>query len=105
MAMFLFLMGSLFVLGVGGGLVIGLRAAPERLRPATLLWLSAFYLGLAIVLLREGDPALSGEAAHRNAPFAFLLYGVLLGGPWVGGTFAGRAVGRAIRGSAPRGGS
>ena len=98
MATLLFFMAACFVLGVTGGVIIGLRAIPARLRPATLLWLSAFYVGLAVFLLREGDPALEGEAAHRNAPFAFVLYGILVGGPWVGGTFAGRAIGRAMRG-------
>lgn len=98
MTTLLVFMATCFILGVGGGLVIGLRAIPERLRPATLLWLSAFYVGLAVFLFREGDPALQGEAAHRNAPFAFVLYGVLLGGPWIGGTFAGRTIGRALQG-------
>lgn len=100
MSTLLTLMAVLFVLGLGGGLIIGARAAPERLGPATGLWLSALFVGLALVLWREGDPALSGEAARRNAPFAFLLYGVLLGGPWIGGTLAGRAIGRARRGRA-----
>jgi hypothetical protein len=99
MTTLVFFMGICFVLGLSGGFVIGMRAAPERLGPATWLWLSAFFLGLAIVLWREGDPALSGEAAHRNAPFAFVLYGLLIGGPWIGGTMAGRAMGRARRGS------
>jgi hypothetical protein len=98
MATFLFLMAACLVLGVCGGLVIGLRASPERLGPATLLWIAAFFIGLAIVLVQEGDPALSGEAARRNAPFAFVLYGILLGGPWAGGTLAARKVGRAMRG-------
>lgn len=98
MATLLFFMAALFVAGFGGGLFIGARAVPERLTPATLLWLAAFFVGLAMVLWLEGDPALSGEAARRNAPFAFVLYGVLLGGPWAGGTFAGRKIGRALRG-------
>lgn len=98
MATFLFLMAACFVLGVGGGLVIGARAVPERLGPATWLWIAAFFAGLAVVLWREGDPSLTGEAARRNAPFAFVLYGILLGGPWAGGTWAGRKIGRAMRG-------
>ncbi|MCB2047706.1 MAG: hypothetical protein KDE32_05690 [Novosphingobium sp.] len=99
MATFLFLIALCFVLGLCGGIYIGRIAVPDRLRSATLVWLSAFFVGLAIVLWREGDPALSGEAARRNAPFAFALYSFFLGGPWVGGTFAGRPVGRALRGN------
>ncbi len=101
MATFLFFMAACFVLGLGGGFFIGLRATAQRLAPATLLWLSAFFICLGIVLVREGDPAMSGDAARSNAPFAFLLYSVLLGGPWAGGTFAGRAIGRALRGPEP----
>ncbi len=65
MTTLLVFMATCFILGFGGGLVIGIRAIPERLRPATLLWLSAFYVGLAVFLFREGDPALQGEAARR----------------------------------------
>ena len=100
MATFLLLIVACFAFGIGGGLLIGLRAMPERMRLATLWWLAAFFVCLAIVLVMDGDPALSGEAARRNAPFAFVLYGIFLGGPWIGGTFAGRAVGKALRGRA-----
>ena len=54
----------------------------------------------APALYRQFSPRSPPEAARRNAPFAFLLYGVLLGGPWIGGTLAGRAIGRARRGRA-----
>lgn len=97
MATFLFLIFCCLVLGVGGGLFIGLRAIPGRSKPATLLWIAAFFVALAVVLVREGDPAMAGEAARANAPFAFIIYGIFLGGPWIGGTFAGRTIGRALR--------
>jgi hypothetical protein len=102
METFLLLIAVCFAFGVFGGVLIGKRALPERRGMATLWWVGTFFVCLAIVLVMDGDPALSGEAARRNAPFASVLYGILLGGPWLVGTLAGRAVGKALRGKETR---
>lgn len=95
----LFLFGAaLAVLGFGGGFYIGRRAVPGRTRPAMALWLSLPVLLVAIVVLPGGDPSLSGEAAHRNAPFATVLYSILLGTPFAVASFIGLGLGKAARG-------
>lgn len=91
---FIFLAG---IVGTFGGMFIGKVAVEGRTKPAMALWLAVPFLLLAIVLLREGDPAMSGADAMRNAPFAMLLYSFFFGGPWVIGSFGGFAVGRALR--------
>jgi len=90
--------GALAVLGFGGGLFIGRRAVPGRTKPAMALWLVTPILLVAIVVLREGDPSLTGEAARRNAPFATLLYSIFLGIPFAIASFIGLGLGKATRG-------
>jgi len=91
----LLLFGSaLTVMGFVGGLFLARRAVPGRLKPALALWLTWPFLLIAIFVLSEGDPSLSGEAARRNAPFATLLYCVLLGTPFVLASLMGVAAGR-----------
>lgn len=94
----LFFGGALAVMGFFGGLYIGRRAVPGRVKPAMALWLITPILLVAVVVLSEGDPALSGEAARRNAPFATLLYSILLGTPFAIGSFAGLKFGKVARG-------
>ena len=94
---FIFLAG---IVGTFGGMLIGKVAVQGRTRPAMALWLAIPFVLLAIVLLREGDPAMNGADAVRNAPFAMLLYSFFFGGPWAIGSFAGLAAGRALRGGA-----
>lgn len=83
----------LSVLGFFGALFIARRAVPGRFRPAMALWLTGPFLVILIIVMREGDPALSGEAAQGNAVFAALLYGVLLGIPWLTGNWLGARAG------------
>ncbi len=98
----LFFGGALAVMGFFGGLFIGRRAVPGRVKPAMALWLATPFLLVAVFVLSEGDPALSGEAARRNAPFATLLYSILLGAPFAIGSFAGLKLGQASRGGEGR---
>jgi hypothetical protein len=49
-------------------------------------------------VLPSGDPALTGEAARRNAPFATVLYSVILGLPYAVASLVGLALGRTLRG-------
>lgn len=95
----LFLFGfMLAVLGFGGGLFIGARAVPGRVKPAMRLWLAVPVVLVAMIVLPNGDPALTGEAARRNAPFATVLYSVLLGIPYAIASFIGLKLGQAMRG-------
>lgn len=88
----------LSTLGFGGGLFIGARAVSGRTRPAMLIWLAVPVVLVAMIVLPHGDPALAGEAARRNAPFATVLYSVLLGIPYAIASFAGLGLGKALRG-------
>ncbi|OYX08483.1 MAG: hypothetical protein B7Z08_09250 [Sphingomonadales bacterium 32-68-7] len=85
-------------LGFGGGLIIGARGVPGRTKPAMWLWLAVPIVLVALIVLPYGDPALEGEAARRNAPFAVLLYGVVLSIPYAIASFIGLGLGRALRG-------
>jgi hypothetical protein len=85
-------------LGFGGGLFIGARGVPGRTKAAMWLWLAVPIVLVATVVLLNGDPALEGEAAQRNAPFATLLYSVLLGTPYAIASFIGLGLGKALRG-------
>jgi hypothetical protein len=87
----------LSALGFGGGLFIGVRAVPGRTRPAMALWLALPVVLVAMIVLPSGDPALTGEAARRNAPFATVLYSILLGLPFAIASFVGLALGKAMR--------
>jgi hypothetical protein len=88
----------LSALGFGGGLFIGARAVPGRTRPALALWLAVPVVLVAMIVLPSGDPALTGEAARRNAPFATVLYSVILGLPYAVASLVGLALGRTLRG-------
>lgn len=97
----IFFGGALAVMGFFGGLFIGRRAQADRVKPAMALWLVWPFLLIAIVVLREGDPVLSGAAAQANAGFATILYSLLLGGPFLLASRAGLAAGRGTRGPRP----
>lgn len=98
METFVFLIFAFAVTGFFGGLFVGRKAVAGRTRPAMSLWLSVPFILIAIVLIREGDPAMSGADAVRNAPFAMVLYSFFLGIPWIVSSFVGLSIGKALRG-------